>query len=123
MTPRCRIALLGLCLGLCLGLAAPAAAGELNVYYGTSRDLFEPVVQAFAASRPDIKVSSYRAPTEELMATDRAGDPSRQAARGRDRDQPPRNSSASSSNTRPWSPTRRRNSRRSRRNCATRRCS
>ena len=69
MTPRCRIALLGLCLGLCVCLAAPAVAGELNVYYGTSRDLFEPVIQAFAASRPDIKVSSYRAPTEELMAT------------------------------------------------------
>jgi iron(III) transport system substrate-binding protein len=69
MTPRCRIALLGLCLGLCLGLAAPAAAGELNIYYASSRDLFEPVVQAFAASRPDIKVSSFRQPTEELMAT------------------------------------------------------
>ena len=69
MTPRCRIAVLGLCFGLCLGLAAPAVAGELSVYYGTSRDLFEPVIQAFAASRPDIKVSSYRAPTEELMAT------------------------------------------------------
>ena len=69
MTRRCRIAVLGLCLGLCLGLAAPAAAGELNVYYGTSRDLFEPIVQAFAATRPDIKVTSFRAPTEELMAT------------------------------------------------------
>ena len=69
MTRRCRIAVLGLCLGLCLGLAAPAAAGELNVYYGTSRDLFEPVVQAFGAARPDIKVSSFRQPTEELMAT------------------------------------------------------
>jgi iron(III) transport system substrate-binding protein len=61
--------LLEWCLVLCLGLASPVVAGELNVYYGTSRDLFEPVVQAFAASRPDIKVSSYRAPTEELMAT------------------------------------------------------
>jgi iron(III) transport system substrate-binding protein len=69
MTARRRIAFLGLCLGLGLGLAASAVAGELNVYYGTSRDLFEPVIQAFAASRPDIKVSSYRAPTEELMAT------------------------------------------------------
>jgi iron(III) transport system substrate-binding protein len=69
MTPHRRIAFLSLCLGLCLGLAASAAAGELNVYYGTSRDLFEPVIQAFAASRPDIKVSSFRAPTEELMAT------------------------------------------------------
>lgn len=57
----------GCCLALVL--APPALAGELKVYYGTSRDLFEPVVQAFAASRPDIKVSSYRAPTEELMAT------------------------------------------------------
>ena len=69
MTQRLRIPLLGLCLGLCLGLASSAAAGELNVYYGTARDLFEPIVQAFAAARPDIKVSSYRAPTEELMAT------------------------------------------------------
>jgi iron(III) transport system substrate-binding protein len=69
MTKHLRIAFLGLCLSICLGLVANAAAGELNIYYGTSRDLFEPVVQAFAASRPDIKVSSYRAPTEELMAT------------------------------------------------------
>jgi iron(III) transport system substrate-binding protein len=69
MTRQRRIILLGLCLSLCLGLAAPAAAGELNVYYASSRDLFEPVVQAFAASRPDIKVSSFRQPTEELMAT------------------------------------------------------
>jgi len=69
MTKHLRIAFLGLCLSICLGLAVNAAAGELNIYYGTSRDLFEPVVQAFAASRPDIKVSSYRAPTEELMAT------------------------------------------------------
>jgi iron(III) transport system substrate-binding protein len=69
MTRHLRIALLGLGLSLGLGLAAPAAAGELNVYYGTSRDLFEPIVQAFAAARPDIKVSSFRAPTEELMAT------------------------------------------------------
>ena len=69
MTQHLRIAFLGLCLSLGLGLAASAVAGELYVYYGTSRDLFEPVVQAFAASRPDIKVSSYRAPTEELMAT------------------------------------------------------
>jgi iron(III) transport system substrate-binding protein len=67
MTPRCRIAVLGLCLGL--ALATSVAAGELNVYYGTSRDLFEPIIQAFAAARPDIKVSSFRAPTEELMAT------------------------------------------------------
>jgi iron(III) transport system substrate-binding protein len=63
----CRIMLLGLCLGL--GLASLAAAGELVVYYGTSRDLFEPVVQAFAATRPDIKVSTFRQPNEELMAT------------------------------------------------------
>ncbi len=63
------ILLWGCCLVLSLALASPASAGELNVYYGTSRDLFEPVIQAFAASRPDIKVSSYRAPTEELMAT------------------------------------------------------
>ena len=69
MTQRCRIMLLGLCLGMCLGLASMAAAGELIVYYGTSRDLFEPVVQAFAASRPDIKVSTFRQPNEELMAT------------------------------------------------------
>mgnify|MGYP002261945341 CR=1 FL=1 len=69
MRKRRRIAVLSLSLGLCLSLAAPAVAGELNIYYGTSRDLFEPVVQAFGASRPDIKVSSYRAPTEELMAT------------------------------------------------------
>jgi len=69
MTPRCRIAFLGLCLCLGLALATSVAAGELSIYYGTSRDLFEPVIQAFAASRPDIKVSSYRAPTEELMAT------------------------------------------------------
>jgi len=69
MTHRVRIAWLGLCLSLCFGLASIAVAGELSIYYGTSRDLFEPVVQAFAASRPDIKVSSYRAPTEELMAT------------------------------------------------------
>lgn len=69
MTPRGRITALGLCLGLCLGLAAMAAARELVVYYGTSRDLFEPVVQAFAASRPDIKVSTFRQPNEELMAT------------------------------------------------------
>jgi iron(III) transport system substrate-binding protein len=69
MTPRYRIIPLGLCLGMCLGLASMAAAGELIVYYGTSRDLFEPVVQAFAASRPDIKVSTFRQPNEELMAT------------------------------------------------------
>ena len=69
MTQRCRIMLLGLCLGMCLGLASMAAAGELSIYYASSRDLFEPVVQAFAASRPDIKVSSFRQPTEELMAT------------------------------------------------------
>jgi iron(III) transport system substrate-binding protein len=69
MSSRRRIAHLGLCVGLCLALAAPAVAGELNIYYGTSRDLFDPVIQAFAATRPDIKVSSYRAPTEELMAT------------------------------------------------------
>jgi iron(III) transport system substrate-binding protein len=54
---------------MCLGLASVASAGELNVYYGTSRDLFEPVIQLFAKAHPDIKVSSYRAPTEELMAT------------------------------------------------------
>ena len=69
MTQRCRIMLLGLCLGMCLGLASMASAGELSIYYASSRDLFEPVVQAFAASRPDIKVSSFRQPTEELMAT------------------------------------------------------
>jgi iron(III) transport system substrate-binding protein len=69
MTRHLRIAFFGLGLSLYLGLAAPAAAGELNVYYGASRDLFEPVVQAFAASRPDIKVTSFRQPTEELMAT------------------------------------------------------
>jgi iron(III) transport system substrate-binding protein len=63
----CRIMLLGLCLGL--GLTSLAAAGELVVYYGTSRDLFEPVVQAFAATRPDIKISTFRQPNEELMAT------------------------------------------------------
>jgi iron(III) transport system substrate-binding protein len=69
MTQRCRNALLGLCLALGLAMVTPAAAGELNVYYGTARDLFEPLVQAFAASRPDIKVSSFRAPTEELITT------------------------------------------------------
>jgi iron(III) transport system substrate-binding protein len=69
MTRHLRIAFLGLCLSLCLGLASMAVAGELNIYYASSRDLFEPVVQAFAASRPDIKVSSFRQPTEELMVT------------------------------------------------------
>jgi iron(III) transport system substrate-binding protein len=69
MMQRCRIGLLGLCLSLAVGLATPAVAGELNVYYGTSRDLFEPIIQAFAASRPDIKVTSFRAPTEEMLAT------------------------------------------------------
>jgi iron(III) transport system substrate-binding protein len=69
MSSRRWTLLWGCCFVLGLTLAANAAAGELNVYYGTSRDLFEPVVQAFATSRPDIKVSSYRAPTEELMAT------------------------------------------------------
>ena len=67
MSSRRWIVLWGCCLGLVL--AAPVAAGDLNVYYGTSRDLFEPVIQAFAAANPDIKVNSYRAPTEELMAT------------------------------------------------------
>ena len=69
MTARCRVAFLGLCLGLCLGLATPIAAGELNVYYGLPRDLFEPTIRAFSEAHPDIKVSSYRAPAEELMAT------------------------------------------------------
>jgi iron(III) transport system substrate-binding protein len=69
MSFRCRIARLGFCVALCLSLAAPAVAGELNIYFGTSRDLFDPVIQAFGATRPDIKISSYRAPTEELMAT------------------------------------------------------
>jgi iron(III) transport system substrate-binding protein len=64
-----RIPILALCLSLAVGLTTPAAAGELNVYYGTARDLFEPLVQAFAATRPDIKVSSFRAPTEELITT------------------------------------------------------
>ncbi len=66
----CRWTLLvGCAVALTLVMASGAVAGELKVYYGTSRDLFEPVIQAFADANPAIKVSSYRAPTEELMAT------------------------------------------------------
>jgi len=69
MTRHLRIAFLSLCLSLCLGLATSAAAGELNLYYGLPRDLFDPTIRAFSEAHPDIKISSYRASAEELMAT------------------------------------------------------
>lgn len=50
-------------------LPAGAEAMELTVYYGATLDQMTPVLDAFQAKYPDIKLKSYRAANEELAAT------------------------------------------------------
>lgn len=42
---------------------------ELTVYYGATLDQMTPVLNAFQAKYPDVKLKSYRAANEELAAT------------------------------------------------------
>lgn len=62
-----------ICLTLLGGLLACMPAGaeamELTVYYGATLDQMTPVLNAFQAKYPDIKLRSYRAANEELAAT------------------------------------------------------
>lgn len=69
MNARRTIVCFAAALAATVTLSRAAPAGDLNVYYGMSRDLFDPIIRAFADANPDVKTNSFRAPTEELMAT------------------------------------------------------
>ena len=62
-----------ICLALLGSLLACVSAGaeamELTVYYGATLDQMTPVLNAFQAKYPDVKLKSYRAANEELAAT------------------------------------------------------
>ena len=64
----CAILLVILCLsGIGIGVAEEQM--ELTLYYGTMREMMEPVITAFMEKYPNIKVNEFRATTEELAAT------------------------------------------------------
>ena len=56
---------------ICVLFGAPAATKEkkLTVYYGATLDQMSPVLAAFSAKYPEIKIKSYRSASEELSAT------------------------------------------------------
>lgn len=55
--------------GLVLAAPQPEEGRELNVYYGMSASRMEPLLDEFSKAFPDIRINSFRQPTEELLAT------------------------------------------------------
>ncbi len=51
------------------GMPAMAEEMELTVYYGATLEQMTPVLDAFSAKYPNVKIKSYRAANEELSAT------------------------------------------------------